>query len=277
MKKIKKAIYSSVVLVAFLLPASALAQSSGASAVGNSIGLNINSVTSSYNGSDVTEWYNATFFNSGSYQYYDGGIAASATAYGDVNSFLEVVNGSPNPTSDNAGVAGTSNYTEGTAYRRADGDGFTGPWAQTSASSDSWTSPYSSYAAAGFKQELYLYSGETTFTMDYSYLVSLLGPPQGYTKLEASLYLTPYGSETADARDVFSLDLSLNNMTEYPSSGTGTLSVTLENIVGDPQAYWLEGEVRSWSGAQAVPIPGAVWLLGSGLVGMIGFRQSRKK
>ena len=54
------------------------------------------------------------------------------------------------------------------------------------------------------------------------------------------------------------------------------------NIYYDPDLEgnaWLNGQTYAFNGdgflapAGAVPIPGALWLLGSGLVGLLGFRR----
>ena len=49
------------------------------------------------------------------------------------------------------------------------------------------------------------------------------------------------------------------------------LYVKLDDIGGGSSGLRLDGFV----GVSAVPIPGAVWLLGSGFLGLIGFRRKR--
>ena len=50
------------------------------------------------------------------------------------------------------------------------------------------------------------------------------------------------------------------------------LYVKLEDMGGGSRGLRLDGFV----GVSAVPIPGAIWLLGTGLLGLIGFRRKRK-
>ena len=45
--------------------------------------------------------------------------------------------------------------------------------------------------------------------------------------------------------------------------------------VDGPEGY-MGGEIDAFADVSAVPIPGAIWLLGSGLVGLMGLRRSRK-
>ena len=42
-----------------------------------------------------------------------------------------------------------------------------------------------------------------------------------------------------------------------------------EALIFDGES-WIRG---GWAAVAPVPIPGAVWLLGSGLVGLLGFRR----
>ncbi len=103
---------------------------------------------------------------------------------------------------------------------------------------------------------------------------------------EKNLWTSEYLFKSMDAVGDYSSSIGL-----YASTGEWTLdtgTVYKYSIVLRQGAQYVSGE--GWSGnaegtslgsltltvPSAVPVPGAVWLLGSGLVGLAGLRRSRK-
>jgi hypothetical protein len=54
---------------------------------------------------------------------------------------------------------------------------------------------------------------------------------------------------------------------------SSTITINVFDITSDSSVWLDDIEI----GASSVPIPGAIWLLGSGIFGLAGFRQKRKK
>jgi hypothetical protein len=79
---------------------------------------------------------------------------------------------------------------------------------------------------------------------------------------EESVYLITGTGITADSFDLFSA----------PGGGNGSWN-TAAHVGGIGPCDQYSG----WIGGSSVPIPGAVWLLGSGLIGLVGFRKKLKK
>ena len=86
---------------------------------------------------------------------------------------------------------------------------------------------------------------------------------EAYDSLDALLYSATVTLDIAGAWTLFA-----------PESWTDVKSIQLTNFTNDPSDSW-----ANWIAAiddiqtNPVPIPGAIWLLGSGLLGLIGIRR----
>jgi len=85
------------------------------------------------------------------------------------------------------------------------------------------------------------------------------GPGQNAEKFGADVYLHP---NTAPSALIANEVLAAMNMNEYYETNIPLLT---------------DDEIVAISGYSPVPIPGAIWLLGSGLIGLVGFRRKFKK
>ncbi len=162
------------------------------------------------------------------------------------------------------------------------------------------------FAADGLAQrgQVYVLGGSTgtyTFSIDYNFLSQTLladaGYAYGYVRAWAQLRLYNWDTEVYDhigkLTTVVSTDnISLSNFTLTPlldCTLTLLFDPTLSDLIlRDPIAYDRYGygqyimfetgvDARSavMKADNPVPIPGAVWLLGSGLLGLVGIRRFR--
>jgi len=77
--------------------------------------------------------------------------------------------------------------------------------------------------------------------------------------------------------DVWEVDtgtevVTLTSFTELNTSGT--LSMTLEAKLGD---FYFDQATLNADAVSVIPVPAAVWLFGSGLIGLAGFARANKK
>ncbi|MCW9025191.1 MAG: PEP-CTERM sorting domain-containing protein, partial [Gammaproteobacteria bacterium] len=57
---------------------------------------------------------------------------------------------------------------------------------------------------------------------------------------------------------------------------TGTLTVAFDVEIGKDYFFGASANVNGYTDVSAVPVPAAVWLFGSGLIGLIGFSKRKK-
>jgi len=60
-----------------------------------------------------------------------------------------------------------------------------------------------------------------------------------------------------------------------PATGTGDLIGSVQFVLLDGESNLISGFVDSFGSAEAVPVPAAVWLFGSGLIGLIGIARRK--
>ena len=86
-----------------------------------------------------------------------------------------------------------------------------------------------------------------------------------------------HGYETATVSATDSVPAWLLELRFLPQAETTTFSIYLEyerKYDAEPRLIALD---RSFVVASAVPIPSAVWLLGSAFIGLVGFRRKFKR
>jgi len=59
-------------------------------------------------------------------------------------------------------------------------------------------------------------------------------------------------------------------------NGSGTMSLSFDVFSGEKYMFGTEAEVGVWTQINAVPVPAAVWLFGSGLIGLVGIARRKK-
>ena len=132
-------------------------------------------------------------------------------------------------------------------------------------SSGSWTTSVNNGTLVDIQM---VYDDDWTFTTSTSGLFFDFDGPYGF-EMHGS-----WSTETSGNDDLFDVYLDNNFNSQYasltwnPDTGTGTFNVLGSN---DSASGILT------SGPSAVPVPAAIWLLGSGLLGVVGFRKKIKK
>jgi hypothetical protein len=102
----------------------------------------------------------------------------------------------------------------------------------------------------------------------------------------------PFSGEFDLANQFFSFDTAGYSYSDsdvaswIPHSGqslifmNGGIYFDVRDVAGLPTTLWIKSGIDMIGGdvnASVVPIPGAVWLLGSGLIGLLGFRRKLRK
>ena len=134
----------------------------------------------------------------------------------------------------------------------------------------------------------YAYSGpnaEITFALPYNLNLSLLSsgvpntPSLAYGFSSLDFIMTKGMSNLEDQIFYMSTTKKDGKFLNFPdggdlNKGTYTFSVNLAN--GDAGTFDFRTYATT-SATAAVPIPGAIWLLGTGLVGLVGIRRRQSK
>lgn len=165
--------------------------------------------------------------------------------------------------------------------------------ASATATSSVYNNAFSSESHAQRSQEYQvLTSGPITFMLDYDLAQASdtgMGATYAYNRAWSSLQFTHWDGDawTTWAATGQSDQDSLSNLLGYGNtlpltSVSGTLSFTYNAVAGD--YLYLEAGVDSRSAAvnqlllvpqNPVPLPGAAWLLGPGLLGLLGIRRKK--
>ncbi len=182
-------------------------------------------------------------------------------------------------------IDGWGNTSASLSYGTADN----GSSATTTTTANSITTSagaFSSYGQDTFSSETYgahwinFYTyNPLTVTIQFDYNLNSLVvediPTTGstYSQIEARFYASADGTWDPGNSSVI-YDSILINLDDPLSD-----SITFSHDFSDMTKKYGRFEILAYSSADVnpVPIPGAVWLLGSGLIGMLGFRQSRRK
>ena len=188
-----------------------------------------------------------------------------------------------------------SEYVEGSSWNKA---------------LEIYNSGTTSVALGDFSVDIY-FNGSTTSTGNISLTPGYLSPGDVYVlaNSDADDLITDLADQTSGALDFNGDDAitlydneelelvdSIGQIGVDPGDYWGSGSVTPQNhtlsrkisiIVGDTNAFDTFDPEDEWNafpqdyfdglGASPVPIPGAVWLLGSGLIGMVGVRRKFRK
>lgn len=135
-----------------------------------------------------------------------------------------------------------------------------------------------------------------TFSIDYHIAINLsrenADQENASNYAQVSLQLrngSPSGDQLEYVADPFSSNFE-SGLLDYSLSNDGTICLVVTTLTegtawsdeSDLDRYWFETHLHTSTSSSStyinvVPIPGAVWLLGSGLVGLVGFRKKLKK
>ncbi len=98
------------------------------------------------------------------------------------------------------------------------------------------------------------------------------GPTAGPVTVEFAQLTT--GGVASDLFQVFDGATTLDVLSLVTLNQDGTLEVTLEATTGD--FIFVDATLNAVEDHAAVPVPAAVWLFGSGLLGLVGVARRRK-
>jgi hypothetical protein len=124
--------------------------------------------------------------------------------------------------------------------------------------------------------------GGDTWLLDFDYASNPAGPVTGNTQVSAFIrvfdpvfnLLEEQTFDTASALATFqSGQLSL---TLDPNWSNGVVQIGFNNLVGNYDGSGRFYDNVNFAQAPAVPVPAAVWLFGSGLLGLVGVARRRK-
>jgi hypothetical protein len=138
-------------------------------------------------------------------------------------------------------------------------------------------------AAADSAYDWAAYDDSLSYTIDISGYTDLqmtvnVGYDSGYDDSYAYGYILGYvdGAAVSTTIDFFSEDYPDGDTQPYDLSfadGASTLELSFM-FVTDYDGYFMVDDIEITG--SPVPVPGAVWLLGSGLLGMMGLRRRKK-
>ncbi len=143
------------------------------------------------------------------------------------------------------------------------------------------------FSAEGLAQRGQTYlvgtGGTINFSIDYSFLSQALeateGYAYGYVRAWAQLRLYNWDTGTYDLIGPPVIEVSQYNITAddftLAAPFNDDLSLSYDAKAGDYLLFETGVDARSAVQKAVVPIPGAVWLLGSGLLGLVGIRRFR--
>ncbi len=120
------------------------------------------------------------------------------------------------------------------------------------------------------------------WVFDFDYSLNAAAPPTGDTQVGAFIrvfdpvfnLLDEQVLDTIGAGDVFQsgqLSVTLN-----PLWTEGKVQIGFNNLVGNYEGSGMFYDNVSFTNSPVVPVPAAVWLFGSGLIGLIGVARRRK-
>lgn len=119
---------------------------------------------------------------------------------------------------------------------------------------------------------------DVTFSFDYSIVLDAFADasaPGDFADASATV-------DFLDNSGVVDIFASTDALAEIPlqllATGTGTVfdSGTFTFTLADGQTNLISGFVDSFGSASAVPVPAAVWLFGSGLLGLVGVARRKQ-
>jgi len=115
----------------------------------------------------------------------------------------------------------------------------------------------------------------TPFTLTFNFSL----PSDGGQDVSGTVYGTNYfiaGSWTVNFTNPYEFEFNAGGyeytLMAYISPDSATTFIP--NLCCDPPSFSVEFKLKE---CEAVPIPGALWLLGSGLVGLVGSRRLRNR